>query len=116
MYSTNKTPNYSDEQSNKTDSTHHHKLIEGEEETWTEGTIHILWPSTETQEDDQKYIAWCREFAKGELVNPDELLPLNQNNYEDRFCKTCLQKAENSNSIDEPEFLEFVKSKIKGES
>lgn len=80
-------------------------LIKGEKKPWNEGTIHILWPSVSANKDDERYVAWCRENAKGELKTPEELLPIE--NF-DRFCQTCLEKARDSDNIDEPDFVDKI--------
>lgn len=80
-------------------------LIKGEKKPWNEGTIHILWPSVTANKDDEKYVAWCRENAKGKLKKPEEMLPIEN---PDRFCRTCLQKAKDSYNIEEPEFVDSI--------
>lgn len=80
-------------------------LIKGEKKPWNEGTIHILWPSVSANKDDERYVAWCRENAKGELKTPDEILPIENL---DRFCQTCLEKAKDSDNIDAPEFVDEI--------
>lgn len=83
-------------------------LIRGNKKPWNEGTIHILWPSVIANENDDSYVAWCRENAKGELRNPDDMLPVDN---EDRFCQTCLEKAKESENISEPEFVDDILNK-----
>lgn len=103
------TRNTTQNQSNTSD----HMLIEGEEKSWSEGTVHIFWPSATASKDDDQYVAWCREHASGELKEPSEVLPLEDDGaYGDRFCKTCLEKARESKNVEEPDFLEGVESKI----
>jgi hypothetical protein len=90
-----------------------HLLIEGEKKPWSQGTIHIFWPSAIANDDDERYVAWCREHAKGELRQPEEILPFEENgSYESRFCKTCIENARNSQNVEEPEFLKNVESRI----
>lgn len=96
-----------------TKSSSDHMLIEGEEKPWSEGTVHIFWPSAVAGDDDEKYVAWCREHAKGDLRSPDEVLPFEDDeSYDNRFCKTCLENAQKSQNIDEPDFLNDVESSI----
>lgn len=78
-------------------------LIKGEKKPWNDGTIHILWPSVSASYEDESYVAWCRESAIGELKKPSDLLPVENN---DRICKTCIEKAIGSKSIDTPEFVD----------
>lgn len=93
-----------------------HKLIEGEKKPWSEGTVHIFWPSAVADEADERFVAWCREHARGELKNPDEILPLEEDNkYEERFCKTCIENAKNAENISEPEFIEDIEDQIESE-
>lgn len=100
-------------QTQSADQSDEYMLIEGEKKPWSEGTVHIFWPSAVAGENDERYVAWCREHAKGELKTPKEILPFDdQKSYEDRFCKTCLENAQKSKNIDEPDFLEDVEAKI----
>lgn len=100
-------------QTKSADQSEEHMLIEGEEKPWSEGTVHIFWPSAVAGENDNRYVAWCREHAKGKLKTPREILPFDKKkSYKDRFCKTCLENAQKSKNIDEPDFLEDVESKI----
>jgi hypothetical protein len=94
-----------------------HLLIEGEKKPWSQGTVHIFWPSAVATEGDERYVAWCREHAKGELRQPEEILPLqDKKSYESRFCKTCLENAKSAKNVEEPDFLEDVESKIESSS
>ena len=88
-----------------------YKLIEGEEKPWSEGTIHIFWPSAIADDEDDKFVAWCREHAKGELRDPEDVLPIENS---ERFCKTCVENAGKSQNIDQPEFVDSVKAQIEG--
>lgn len=85
------------------------KLIEAEEKPWSEGTIHIFWPSAMANDDDERFVAWCREHAKGERKDPEDVLPIENPN---RFCKTCIENAKKSENIDKPEFVESVEAQI----
>lgn len=77
-------------------------LIEGVKKPWNEGTIHILWPSVSASKDDESFVAWCRESAKGSLKKPNEIFPVEDS---DRICNTCIEKAKNSDSIETPDFV-----------
>lgn len=93
-----------------------HKFIEGEKKPWSEGTVHIFWPSAVADETDDRFVAWCREHAKGELKKPDEILPLDdETEYTERFCKTCLENAKNAKNIPEPKFLDEIEEQIDSE-
>lgn len=85
------------------------KLIESEEKPWSEGTIHIFWPSAVASQDDERFVAWCREQARGELKDPEDVLPIENT---DRFCKTCIENAKNSENLEKPEFIDSVNSEI----
>lgn len=89
------------------------QLIEGEEKPWSEGTIHIFWPSAVASDDDERFVAWCREHAKGERKDPEDVLPIENT---ERFCKTCIENAKKSDNIEQPEFVESVNSELESTS
>lgn len=111
-----KASDISDDKSSSSSDDFEHKLIEGEKKPWSEGTVHIFWPSAVADETDERFVAWCREHARGELKKPDEILPLeDENEYTERFCKTCIENAKNAKNISEPEFLGDIEDQIESE-
>jgi hypothetical protein len=103
MIKSNKSPKKQDSDGNIDNSGN--ILIRGNKKPWNEGTIHILWPSVIANTEDDSYVAWCRENAKGELRKPENMLPVDN---EDRFCQTCLEKAKKSKNIREPDFVKDI--------
>lgn len=80
-----------------------HKLIESEQKPWSEGTIHIFWPSAVASSDDSRYVAWCREHAKGKLKSPDEVFPSVGSKIKNARNNNDLSRKELADRIDEEE-------------